>query len=89
MVMLMAAVSVGLTSCGGDEPEASDIVGTWAIDNSGMIGAGLTLFQFTKDGIFHEVDKPISAPIKVYVYHGTYTVSGNVLSITCDYDNVS
>lgn len=88
MVMLMALVSVGVTSCSDDdEPDASDIVGTWRVDNSDWIGLGATWFQFTKDGKFHEIDKPMSAPINVLVYHGTYTLSGNVLSITCNYEH--
>ena len=87
MVMLLALVSVGFAACGDDdEPKAADIIGTWAFDNTGLIGAGVTLFQFTKDGIFHEVDKSMAlGENDVHVYHGTYTVSGNKLSVTYTY----
>lgn len=85
MLLLMAVASVGVTACGDeDEPKGSDIVGTWALDNSGY-GAGVTLFQFTKDGIFHEVDKSMVLGDEVHVYHGTYTVLGNQLSVTYIY----
>ena len=85
MVMLLALVSLGFAACGDDEPEGSDIVGTWAFDNSDLIGAGVTLFQFTKDGKFHEVNKSMVLGDEVLVYHGTYTVSGNQLSVTYIY----
>lgn len=83
MVMLMALVAVGVTSCGDDdEPKGSDIVGTWALDNTGY-GAAVTLFQFTKDGTFYEVDKSmLNGETGVDVYHGTYSVSGNKLTVT-------
>ena len=85
--LLMALVSVGFASCDDDEPKGFDIVGTWALDNTGMIGAGVTLFQFTKDGKFHEVDKTMVLGDEVLVYHGTYTISGNQLSVTYIYLN--
>ena len=86
MVMLMALVSVGLASCGDDdEPKADDIIGTWAFDNTDLIGAGMTLFQFTKDGKFYEVNKSMVLGDYEVVYHGTYTVSGNKLSVTYTY----
>ena len=83
MVMLLALVSVGFAACGDDdEPKAADIIGTWAFDNTGLIGAGVTLFQFTKDGIFHEVDKSMVLGDGEVVYHGTYTITGDKLTIT-------
>ena len=83
MAMLMALVSVGVTSCGNDdEPKSSDIVGTWAHDNAGF-GAAVTLFQFAKDGTFHEVDKSmLNGETGVDVYHGTYSVKGDKLTVT-------
>ena len=84
MVMLMALVSVGFAACGDDdEPKSADIVGTWAFDNTDLIGAGVTLFQFTKDGKFYEVDRSmVYGEDGVEVYHGTYTVSGDKLTVT-------
>ena len=83
MVMLLTLVSVGFVSCGDDdEPKSSDIVGTWAFDNTDLIGAGVTLFQFTKDGKFYEVDKSMVLGDDEVVYHGTYTITGDKLTIT-------
>ncbi|MBQ6080811.1 MAG: hypothetical protein IJK93_11120 [Muribaculaceae bacterium] len=86
MVMLMALLSVGFASCGDDdEPKSADIVGTWALDNTGY-GAAVTLFQFTKDGTFYEVNKSmLNGETGVDIFQGTYTVSGNVLTITYNY----
>ena len=54
--MLMALVSVGFAACGDDddEPKSADIVGTWSLDTD-ILGDYEVLFQFTKDGKFHEV----------------------------------
>lgn len=88
MVILMALVSVGFAACGddNDEPEVSDIVGTWAYDTD-LLGDFAILLQFTKDGKFHEVQTSIAdGTTKVVdVFHGTYTISGNVLTITLIY----
>ena len=83
MVMLMALVAVGFAACGDDdEPKSADIVGTWALDKTGY-GAAVTLFQFTKDGTFYEVDKSmLNGETGVDVFHGTYTVSGHKLTVT-------
>lgn len=82
MVLLLALLSVGFTACGHDEPEIADIVGTWALDNTGY-GAAVILFQFTKDGTFHEVNiSMLNGETGVDVFHGTYTVSGNKLTVT-------
>ena len=84
MVLLLALVAVGVTSCGDDdEPKySSDIIGTWALDNTGY-GAAVILFQFTKDGTFHEVNiSMLNGETGVDVFHGTYTVSGNKLTVT-------
>lgn len=84
MAMLLALVSVGFAACGDDdEPKYySDIVGTWALDNTGY-GAAVILFQFTKDGTFHEVNiSMLNGETGVDVFHGTYTVSGNKLTVT-------
>ena len=81
--LMMAMVSVGFAACGDDdEPKGSDIVGTWALDDTGF-GAAVILFQFTKDGKFHEVNKSmLNGETGVDVFHGTYTASGNKLTIT-------
>ena len=84
MVLLLAHVAVGVTSCGDDDKPkySSDIIGTWALDNTGY-GAAVILFQFTKDGTFHEVNiSMLNGETGVDVFHGTYTVSGNKLTVT-------
>ena len=84
MVMLMALVSVGFASCGddNDEPKSSDIVGTWQLKDSD----GVILLQFTKDGKYNEVDIVSDEGVDdLYIYHGTYTLSGNKLTITYVY----
>ena len=84
MVMLLALVSVGLASCGDDdEPKFVDIdiVGTWAF-HTDMKADFALFFQFTKDGKFHEVLTSIVNGETTYnAFHGTYTVSGNMLHI--------
>lgn len=91
MVMLMASVSVGFASCGdeNDEPESSDIVGTWRLNNLNDEEGSLSLFQFAKDGNFHEVfvHNKDHEDWGFDVEHGTYTVSGNKLTITKYLDN--
>ena len=84
IVMLMTLVSVGFASCGDDEdePKGSDIVGTWQIKDA----EGETLLQFTKDGKFNEVDIVSDEGVDdLYIYHGTYTLSGNKLTINYVY----
>ena len=85
--LLMALVSVGFASCGDDEPKGSDIVGTWQRKIVGIGGgADMILLQFTKDGKYHEANSYIVNDVdKVDVYHGTYTVSGNKLTVTYIY----
>ena len=82
MVMLMALVSVGVTACGDDdEPNGSDIVGTWAY-TSNMDGGFAILLQFTKDGKFHHViNSTLVSPSP-----GTYTVSGHQLFLTYNFE---
>ena len=88
-VMLMALVSVGVTACGDeDEPEISSIVGTWQLevaDNPGANGTYGTynvLVQFTEDGKYHEAE---IFSTDFYVYYGTYSVSGDKLTLTYNY----
>lgn len=84
MVMLMALISVGFAACGNDddEPKSPDIVGTWQIKDSD----GMTLLQFTKDGKFNEVDIVSEDGVPdLFMYHGTYTVSGDKLIVTYIY----
>ena len=88
MVMLMALVSVGFAACGDDddEPKGSDIVGTWQISDE----EGVILLQFTKDGKFNEVDIVSEEGVAdLFIYHGTYSVSGNKLTVTYVYDHES
>ena len=85
MVMLLALVSVGFAACGDDEPEFSDIVGTWAVD-SDLDGDFVVLFQFTKDGKFHQVTvyTDENGVLGHYTLHGSYTVKKHKLAITYD-----
>lgn len=87
MVMLMALVSVGFASCGDDdEPKDSSIVGTWIQYNIDGIESSTIMIQFTKNGIYHEVDTHLEDEHVVsYVYKGKYTVSGNKLTVTYNY----
>ena len=90
MVILLALFSAGLASCGDDdEPKFVDIdiVGTWAFDTD-MYADFALLFQFTKDGKFHEVLTSIDNGETTYnAFHGTYTVSGNMLHIIYTFQN--
>ena len=88
MVFLMTLVSVGFTACGDDEPKVADIVGTWLYDSPEIYGDVAWLFQFTKDGIFHQVIINIKADGNndYFAFHGTYTVKGNELSFVYDDD---
>lgn len=85
-VILLALVSVGVTSCGddNDEPTNSNIVGTWqvkGIDDEGE--AFENLVQFTKNGKWHAVDIYYEYDeTDVDVEHGTYTVSGDNVMVT-------
>jgi uncharacterized protein (TIGR03066 family) len=90
MVMLLALFSAGLASCGDDdEPKFVDIdiVGTWAFQTD-MEADFALFFQFTKDGKFHEVLTSIVNGETTYnAFHGTYTVSGNMLHIIYTFQN--
>ena len=82
LAAMFAATS--FTSCGNDddEPKGSDIVGTWQLKDSD----GVILLQFTKDGKYNEVDIVSDEGVDdLYIYHGTYTLSGNKLTITYVY----
>ena len=89
MVMLLALVAVGVTSCGDDdEPKySSDIIGTWSLNTDYLSDAAL-YFKFTKDGKFYEVQTsfPDGVESLVDVFRGTYTISGNVLTITYHFE---
>ena len=89
MVMMMAVVSVGVTSCGDeDDPQDSSIVGTWQLDVADNPGANGTygtynvLVQFTEDGKYHEAE---IFSTEFDVYHGTYSVSDDKLTVTYNY----
>lgn len=85
-VMLLALVSVGVTSCGDDddEPKSSDLIGTWqlkAIDEDGATYESLV--QFTKNGKWNSVDiYTDEVGVQVEVEQGTYTVSGNRITVS-------
>ncbi|MBR5170755.1 MAG: lipocalin family protein [Muribaculaceae bacterium] len=85
-VILLALVSVGVTSCGddNDEPVNSDIVGTWQVKGVDDDGEAFeNLVQFTKNGKWHSVDIYYEYDeTDVDVEHGTYTVSGDKVMVT-------
>ena len=92
MVMLLALVSVNLTACGDDDDEPSgggDIVGTWQQKYVDEDGSGEVLIQFTKNGRFHEFDiyTDRDGDVDVAVDHGSYTLSGNKMTVTYDDDD--
>ena len=90
-VMLLTLVSVGVTSCGDDEPKSNDLVGTWqfkAVDEDGA--SYETLVQFTKDGKWNSVEIVTDeVGVAVEVEKGTYTVSGNKINVTYTEDGHS
>lgn len=85
MVMVMSLVSVGFAACGDDEPEFSDIVGTWVVEPD-VDGDVTVLFQFTKDGKFHQatVYTDENGVLGHYTLHGSYSVKKYKLAITYD-----
>ena len=92
-VMLLALVSFGITSCGDDkdEPKSSDIVGTWQLKAVGDEGESYeSLIQFTKNGKWNSVEIYTSeVGVEVEVDRGTYTVSGNKVTVTFTEDGKS
>ena len=86
-VMMLTLVSVGFVSCGDDkdEPKSSDLVGTWQLKAIDEDGASYeSLVQFTKNGQWNSVEiYNDDSEIDIEVERGTYTVSGN--RITVDY----
>ena len=94
-VMLLALVSVSVTSCGDDkdEPVNSDIVGTWQVKGIDEDGEAYEhLVQFTKNGKWHSVDIFYEYDeTDVDVEHGTYSVSGNkvIVNYTDDGHSIS
>ncbi len=89
-VMLLTMVSVGFVSCGDDkdEPKSADIVGTWQVKAIVEDGESVeSLVQFTKNGKWNSVEiYEGEAGVEVEVEHGTYTVSGNKLTVTVTED---
>ena len=92
-VMLLTLVSVGFVSCGDDkdEPKSADIVGTWQAKVIVEDGESVeNLVQFTKDGKWNSVEiYEGEVGVEVEVEHGTYTVSGNKLTVTVTEDGVT
>ncbi len=86
MVMLLALLSVGLAACGDDEPKVADIVGTWQYIDPEKPEDVELLFQFTKDGRFHQVVVWTTGMVGHYAFHGDYTVKGNKLTMIYDND---
>ena len=87
MVMLVALVLVGFASCGDDEPEGTDIVGTWQYDNPDETANFDLIYQFTKDGVFNRVTifHELSYGRRNFVVSsGTYTLSGKKVIISFD-----
>ena len=91
-VILMALVSVGVTSCGDDkdEPKSSDVVGTWQFKTVDEGVSIESLIQFTKSGKWHSVDIYIEDDeTEVEVEHGTYSISGDKMTVTFTEDGKS
>ena len=92
-VMMLTLVSVSFVSCGDDkdEPKSSDLVGTWQIKEIAEDGESIeNLVQFTKDGKWHSVDiYEGEVGVEVEVEHGTYTVSGNKMTVTYSDEGVT
>ncbi len=92
-VMLLTLVSVGFTSCGDDkdEPKSADIVGTWQVQAVDEDGASYeSLVQFTKSGKWNSVDiYTDEVGVQVEVDQGTYTISGNKVTVTYTEDGKS
>lgn len=92
-VMLLTLVSVGFVSCGDDkdEPKSADIVGTWQVKAIAEDGESVEdLVQFTKDGKWNSVEiYEGEAGVEIEVDHGTYTVSGNKITVTFKEDGVT
>ena len=89
MVLLMTLVLAGFAACSDDEPKIADIVGTWQYAEPVMYNDATLLFQFTKEGEFHYVVISImpNGNPDHFTFHGSYTVKGNTLSMTFDYDD--
>ena len=91
MAMIMAILSLGLTACGDDkdEPEGTnaDLVGTWKMTGTEGGYSYTSYVQFTKDGKFNNVEiYTEDGETEVEVVKGTYTVNGDVITITENYD---
>ena len=88
MVLLLALTAVGFTACSDDdEPKGADIVGTWQLVDDDLDADVVLLFQFTKDGKFHYVQKYLDAEYGMpghITFHGKYAVSGRKLTMTFD-----
>ena len=88
IVLLMAMMAVGFTACGDDdEPNGADLVGTWQLVDDDLSSDVVLLFQFTKDGKFHYVQKYLDAEYCMpghLTFHGKYAVSGRKLTMTFD-----
>lgn len=91
-VMMLALVSVSVTSCGDDkdEPKSNDLVGTWQFKAVTDDAAIENLVQFTKDGKWNSVEIVTDeVGVSVEVEKGTYTVSGNKINVTYTEDGHS
>ena len=86
MTMLMAILSLGLTSCGDDNDEPTDktdIVGTWKLSGKEDGFTYTSLIQFTKNGKFYNVEiAEEDGDMEVEVIRGIYSVSNGVITIT-------
>ena len=91
-VMLLTLVSFGVTSCGDDkdEPKSNDLVGTWQFKAVTEDAAIENLVQFTKDGKWNSVEIVTDeVGVAVEVEKGTYTVSGNKITVNATEDGHS
>lgn len=92
MAMIMAILSLGLTACGDDDKDEpsganADLVGTWKMTGSEDGFSYISLVQFTKDGKFYNVEvSEYNGEVETDISRGTYTVKGDVITITAKDD---
>lgn len=83
-VALFATMTLSLYSCKDDkdEPEGSDLVGTWMVDQSPL---GIEYLQFKSNGDFAKINVPgelyEELGMKTEVEKGKWTRDGNTINI--------
>lgn len=77
---LFAAMTISLTSCGNDEPDSDDIVGTWENTTEWATAIGKEYIKFQKDAKFYEVT--VYNDGEVNTLRGTWSKDGNTVKIS-------